>query len=141
MTGLSWMAHRIGRHEAIGDGALAPRSSTIVAASARGALPATASAEERVHRARQRLKRARSLLRVLKPVIGDEAADLPRALADAARLLAGARDADVAAASARGLRALVRGRRRRRASTAIVADLDRKAEEAHQRPRFRSRRW
>ena len=100
------MAHRIGRHEAIGDGLWRLLIEDV--AGAREALSGNdASAEERVHRARQRLKRARSLLLVLKPVIGDEAADLREALADAARLLAGARDADAAVASARGLRALV----------------------------------
>jgi CHAD domain-containing protein len=123
------LVHRIGRHEAIGDALW--RLLVEDVAGAREALSHDdASGEERVHRARQRLKRARSLLLVLKPLIGGAAADHREALADAARLLAGARDADAAAASARGLRALVpvgdTGSLDR-----IVADLDRKAEEAH----------
>ena len=59
--------------------------------------------EERVHRARQRLKRCRTLLRVLEPAYGERAVALRRKLSEAARILAGARDADVAAASAREL--------------------------------------
>jgi len=65
------------------------------------------SREERVHRVRQRLKRLRTILRVLQPVFGDRAVLLRRSLGETARLLAGARDADVAVASARSLAELV----------------------------------
>jgi CHAD domain-containing protein len=54
---------------------------------------------------RQRLKRSRTLLRVLEPALGEPAIQLRHKLSEAARILAGARDADVAAASARELAA------------------------------------
>jgi len=86
--------------------------------------------DQRVHRARQRLKRARSALGVLKPVIGHSARDLRRSIATAARLLAVARDADVVAATARNLREI--------ATTdddagldRVIVELDRRAREAH----------
>lgn len=59
----------------------------------------------RIHSARQRLKRMRTILRVLKPAFPDHAVAARQALARAARLLARARDADVAAAGARVLAA------------------------------------
>jgi CHAD domain-containing protein len=64
-----------------------------------------ASREERVHRVRQRLKRVRTVLRVLEPAFGARAIAVRRDLSETARLLAGTRDADVAAASARDLAA------------------------------------
>jgi CHAD domain-containing protein len=70
-------------------------------AAARGELTATGSREERIHRVRQRLKRSRTVLRVLEPVYGERAVAMRHKLSAAARVLAGARDADVAAASAR----------------------------------------
>jgi CHAD domain-containing protein len=72
-------------------------------AAARGELTATGSREERIHRVRQRLKRSRTVLRVLEPVYGERAVAMRHKLSAAARVLAGARDADVAAASAREL--------------------------------------
>lgn len=85
--------------------------------------------EERIHTARQRLKRMRTLLRVLERPFGDRAVAARRALARAARLLARVRDADVAAASARVLAAST-------ANSDVgfgrIADvLDREAERAH----------
>jgi CHAD domain-containing protein len=68
-------------------------------------LTATGSREERIHRIRQRLKRCRTILRMLEPVYGEQAVALRHKLSEAARILAGARDADVAAASARELAA------------------------------------
>ena len=64
------------------------------------------SREERVHRVRQRLKRVRTVLRVVDPVFGERARAMRGSLAETARLLAHARDADVAAASARELAAI-----------------------------------
>lgn len=61
--------------------------------------------ERRIHKVRQRLKRTRSILRALEPAFGEEAIAARRSLTAAARLLAQARDADVAAASARVLAA------------------------------------
>ena len=66
-----------------------------------------ASREERVHRVRQRLKRVRTVLRVLEPVFGERATTIRRDLSETARLLSRARDADVAAESARNLAATV----------------------------------
>jgi len=70
---------------------------------ARRELVAGGTREERVHRVRQRLKRCRTILRVLEPAFGDRAVAVRGKLAEAARILAGARDADVVAASAREL--------------------------------------
>jgi CHAD domain-containing protein len=121
------LAHRIGRHEPIGDALWRLLRDDVHAA--RRELGAGGRREERIHRARQRLKRARSVLAVLKPALGSSSGEFKRMLSDAGRLLAGARDADVAAATARGLRAVVAdgdaGLDR------VVADLDQKAEEAH----------
>ncbi|MEX0853200.1 MAG: CHAD domain-containing protein, partial [Bauldia sp.] len=61
--------------------------------------------EARVHRIRQHLKRVRTLLRVLEPMFGNGARAARGETAATARLLAGARDAGVAAASARDLAA------------------------------------
>jgi CHAD domain-containing protein len=124
------LGHRIGRREAI-DQALWRLIFDDLAA-ARAGLQRNGPREERIHRTRQRLKRTRSLLAVVRPALGDAAQNASKALAGAARLLAGARDADAAAASARGLRAVVpvgedAGLDR------IVAELDQKAAEAHQR--------
>jgi CHAD domain-containing protein len=72
-------------------------------AAAKRELTSGGTREERVHRARQRLKRCRTMLRVLEPAFGERAIALRRKLSEAARALAGARDADVVAASAREL--------------------------------------
>jgi CHAD domain-containing protein len=72
-------------------------------AAAKRELTSGGTREERVHRARQRLKRCRTVLRVLEPAFGERAIALRRKLSEAARALAGARDADVVAASAREL--------------------------------------
>ncbi len=66
-------------------------------------LGAAGRREDRIHRLRQRLKRIRTFLRVLEPEFGDRAVDARRGVAAVARLLATARDADVAAASARAM--------------------------------------
>src|SRR5690606_38620697 len=95
------MAHRIGGDEAIG-GALIRLLADDVA-KAREGLAGEGPADIRIHRARQRLKRARSLLRVLRPALGRPAERLKDGLAGSARMLSGARDADAAAASARNL--------------------------------------
>lgn len=122
------MANRIGRREAIG-GALW-RLLREDLAGARHDLRSGGRREDRVHRARQRLKRARSLVRLLAPALAGKAGDIRHALSGAARLLAGARDADAAAASARGLQASVADADDA-GFGAIVAALDRRAEEAH----------
>jgi len=119
---------RIGRREDLGTALW--RLLVTDLAGARADLASDRPAEERVHSARQRLKRARSLTRVLEPALGGEAGDLRRSLSAAARLLAGARDADAAAASARGLRETVAGADEA-GFAAVVARLDRTAKEAH----------
>src|SRR5207244_8811388 len=99
-------------------------------AAAQADLRGNGSAEERVHRVRQRLKRLRTLLRVLKPALPAEVAATTRALTAAARLLAEPRDADVVAASARGLREIA-APGEDAGLDRVVEELDRKAEEAH----------
>jgi CHAD domain-containing protein len=121
------LAHRIGRHEAIGDALWRLLHDDV--RKARRELAADGRREERIHRVRQRLKRARSVLTVLAPGFGSSASDIRRTLSGAGRLLAGARDADVAAATARGLReTAVDGDA---GLDRVVAKLDRKAVEAH----------
>lgn len=124
------MSHRIGRREAVGKALRRLVADDL--AGAQADLKANGSAEERIHRVRQRLKRMRTLLRVVKPALPGEVTAAARALAAAARLLAEPRDADVVAASARGLREVAlpgedAGLDR------VVAELDRQAEEAHHR--------
>jgi CHAD domain-containing protein len=124
--GRSGMAHRIGRRENPAEGLI-----RLLRADLNGAmrdLRGGGRREERIHRTRQRLKRARTILRVLEPAFGHPAVLARRSLTEAAQLLARARDADVAAASARDLAV---------ASPAdigfdrIAANLDREAELAH----------
>lgn len=76
-----------------------------VAAARREVETAGDRAGDAVHRARRHLKRARSLLRVFRPVIGDDYADRRDRLGEAADLLAPARDADAALTTARSLAA------------------------------------
>jgi CHAD domain-containing protein len=121
------VAHRIGRHEPFGEALWRLLGEDVD--KARRELAGSAPRAERIHRARQRLKRARSELKVLKPVLGSAAGELKAMLAAAAKMLGGARDADVAAATARELRAVAAdgdaGLDR------VVAALETKAEEAH----------
>lgn len=70
----------------------------------------TIDREEAVHRVRRRLKRARSLLFVLDEVPGANRENRTAQLRDVGRLLAGARDADVAAREARRILARAEGR-------------------------------
>jgi hypothetical protein len=87
--------------------------------------------DERIHRVRQRLKRVRTLLRVLKPEFGERAIAARRGVAATARLLATARDADVAAASARVMAATTADRDDDIGFDRVVRDLDREAAAAH----------
>jgi CHAD domain-containing protein len=122
------MSHRIGRHEPVGKALRRLIADDLGAA--REDLRGNGSAEERIHRIRQRLKRLRTLLRVVKPALPGEVAAAGRSLSAAARLLAEPRDADVAAASARGLREIA-APGEDAGLDRVVAELDRKAEEAH----------
>jgi CHAD domain-containing protein len=97
------MAHHIHSSENIAKALLRLLRRDLV--TARRELNGAGTREQRVHRVRQRLKRSRTLLRVLEPALGDPAIQLRHKLSEAARILAGARDADVAAASARELAA------------------------------------
>jgi CHAD domain-containing protein len=99
------MAHRVGRKEDMA-GALLRLLLEDLQSAARD-FRAAASREERVHRVRQRLKRVRTILRVLEPAFGERAIAIRLELSEAARLLSGTRDADVAAASARDLAATI----------------------------------
>ncbi len=122
------MPHSVGKSEDVGDGLWRLLVEDIHGA--RHDLSRNGPAEERVHRARQRLKRARSVLGVLKPALGAHAPDLKRMLAEIAKELSSARDADVAAATARNLRAAAGDSA---GLDPVVAELDLKAEEAHRR--------
>lgn len=122
------MPHRIGKREAI-DRALW-RLIRDDLAGARKDLFATGRREERIHHVRQRMKRVRSLMRVVAPALGDRAAEAKQMLRGASRQLAGARDADAAVASARSLRQAA-GRKDAAGFDRVVAELDRKAADAH----------
>lgn len=102
-----------------------------VAAAREALASAKDTPDKRVHHARQRLKRARSSLGILGPVMGHSARDLRRSIAATARLLATARDADVVAATARGLRERL-GAEDDVGFGRLVVDLERRAGEAHQ---------
>ena len=123
------MAHRIGKTESIAK-ALIRLARDDIDSAARD-LKAADRRDERVHRVRQRLKRVRTILRVVEPRFAESAVGARRTLAEAARLLARARDADVAAENARQLAAASKpgedhGFER------VVETLEREAEEAHQ---------
>lgn len=120
------MAHRIEKDEPVGEALLRLLRADLAKAVAD--LRREGSRDECVHRARQRLKRARSLVRLMKPVLGDATHDIRNDLRAAAELLAGARDADAAAASARDLNAATGGEA---GFGRVVAVLDRSAEAAH----------
>ena len=95
------MAHRIERSEEVGEALIRLAGADLSAAQRELRRPG--AADKRIHRVRQRLKRVRTLIRVLEPALGEPARTVRRELSATARLLAGARDADVVAASARGL--------------------------------------
>jgi CHAD domain-containing protein len=122
------MAHRLGRKEDPGKALLRLVLEDLTAA-ARDFRDA-ATREERVHRVRQRLKRVRTILRVLEPAFGERATGARRDLSETARLLAGARDADVAAASARDLVAITTPGNDLGLSR-VVSTLDEEAARAH----------
>ncbi len=95
------MGDRLGKNDDIAPGLLRLLNIDLHAAIA--GLTDDGPLDARIHKVRQRLKRVRSLLRVLEPAFGEQAIAARRNVAAAARLLARARDADVAAASARVL--------------------------------------
>jgi CHAD domain-containing protein len=97
------LARHIGKSEDVAEAMLRIVYDDLVAAQRE--LRGRGGRDDRLHRVRQLLNRARSLLRVLTPAAGDRARTARHSLTEAARLLAGARDADVAAASARDLAA------------------------------------
>jgi CHAD domain-containing protein len=124
------MAHRIGRTESIAKALVRLARDDLDRAAAD--LKAADRRQERVHSVRQRLKRVRTILRVIEPRFGAAAVAARRTIAEAARLLARARDADVAAENARSLAAMSapgddHGFDR------VVEVLEREADEAHQR--------
>ena len=123
------MPHRIGKREDIGVGL--GRLIADDLAAAQRALATDGPAEARIHRARQRLKRVRSVLRVLRPEVGTRATRSIGRLRNAARLLAGARDADAVAASARSIKAAQAGENA--GFDRVVAYLDYEARETHAR--------
>lgn len=95
------MAHRLRKKENVAEALVRLLCEDIDAAARE--FRAGGAREERIHRVRQRLKRVRTILRVLEPTLGERAIAVRRDLTEAARLLARARDADVAAVSARAL--------------------------------------
>ncbi len=100
-------------------------------AAARRALSGGRAREARIHGVRQHLKRARTLLRVLEAAPSDGAQAARRSLTTIARMLAGARDADVAVASAREL-ASATPRAAELGFDRIVATLEQEAARAHE---------
>lgn len=90
----------------------------------------TIAREEAVHRVRRRLKRARSLFTVLVDVPGANREDRAGQVRDIARLLAGARDADVSAREARRILARAEGRAVS-AAALLVERLEHAQERAH----------
>lgn len=98
---MSPMGYRIGKHEDVAAALLRILNEDLEAAGR--AFRANDRRDERVHEVRRRLKRIRTILRILEPAFGEPAKEARHALGEAARLLASARDADVAAARARAL--------------------------------------
>lgn len=96
------MKHRIARHSHVG---LALREAIVddLARSASILTDVSRPRAERVHEVRRRLKRARSTLAVLKPVLGGAYRRHRGVMTGIARDLAARRDADVVAATARDL--------------------------------------
>jgi hypothetical protein len=95
------MAHRIEKHEDVG-----PALLRLVVDDVAGARRLAASGSRKgIDKTRRRLKRARSVLRVLRRADGSTAANAAERLRKAAWLLADRRDADAVAASARSLHA------------------------------------
>lgn len=88
--------------------------------------------EEAIHRVRRRLKRARSLLAVLDEVPGADRDGRVALLRDTARLLSGARDADVVAREARRVLARAEGATVAPAAT-LVERLENEQAAAHGR--------
>lgn len=86
--------------------------------------------EEAIHRVRRRLKRARSILFVLDEVPGANRENRVAQVRDVGRLLAGARDADVAAREARRILARAEGRSVTAAGL-LVERLETDRDEAH----------
>jgi len=122
------VAHRIERKEAFGKALIRLAGEDLSAAQLD--LRRAGSADKRIHRVRQRLKRVRTLVRAIEPSLGEPARRVRRELTATARLLAGARDADVAAASARGLASSTRAPEDV-GFDRVVEALDREAARAH----------
>jgi CHAD domain-containing protein len=100
-------------------------------AAARRELTGGRAREARIHSARQRLKRVRTVLRVLEAAPGEATRVTRRSLTAIARMLAGARDADVVAASARELAAAT-PRAAELGFDRVVTMLEEEATRAHQ---------
>jgi CHAD domain-containing protein len=122
------VAHRIKRKEAIGEALIRLAGEDL--SGAQQDLRRPGSADKRIHRVRQRLKRVRTLVRAIEPSLGEQARHVRHELAATARLLAGARDADVAAASARGLASSTKAPEEIGLDR-VVETLNREAAEAH----------
>ncbi len=99
------MPHRIEKHEDIGSALT--RLVVDDLAKARADLVEAGPPALRLYRVRQRLKRIRSVLRVLRPALGMRVSGPSGKLRDAGRLLAEARDPCAVAASARHLLTVV----------------------------------
>lgn len=99
------MPHRIGKNEDVGDALM--RLVVDDVATARADLLDRCPPALRLYRVRQRLKRVRSVMRVLRPALGTRISRASRSLRDASRHLAEARDPCAVAASARHLLTVV----------------------------------
>jgi len=120
--------HRIARDEDIAAALLRLTADDLAAA--RRELSGGKAREARIHSVRQHLKRARTLLRVLETGPSEGARAARQSLTTIARMLAGARDADVAVASARELAAAT-PRAAELGFGRIVATLEQEAARAH----------
>jgi CHAD domain-containing protein len=123
------VAHRVGRKEDAAAALLRIVGDDLDGA--RADLERAGPREEQIHLVRQRLKRVRTLLRVLEPEFGDRAVAARRDVAAIARLLATARDADVVAASARTLAAATAAIREDVGFDRLCRVLEREAATAH----------
>lgn len=123
------MSFALGRREPAAAG-LKRRLEAEIAAAGEALADAASEAEARIHAARRRLKRARSILVVLKDILGRDGRRARRALRALARTLAACRDADVVAAAAAALRDAA-GPEERPALAALAEALERRTADAH----------
>jgi CHAD domain-containing protein len=117
------MASGIGRSEKLG-AAFRRLILEDIAAARSGLRDPRLTPEEAVHGARRRLKRIRSILKMLRPALRSRYASYQTEVRAVARSLAGHRDADVLHATATDLRAATRGPGERQFIERVLGSLD-----------------